>query len=969
MKKNYSKLLAVVLTLAMIFSSLATFTMVASAEAATYTVEMDFNISHNAAGISFGATDSGNFYMWQINVENGLKLRPHRWVNNGGACLSEIPISTDVISIGTGEWHKARYEISGNIVKTYIDDTLIDTYTAPDNIPLARLGFRQNGNEKAYYDNIKVIVDGETTFFEDFSDAENFKFSGGSIGGGGDLGFCGNEQGYELIWSVLESEFFHETIELTYTGRAGITFGFDSIVRETGTGYVWAINPDGANVTIRHHLWRNNTWGWWNDGAKKEGVYSSNKYHNLKLDINQRGVTTIIDGVVVDVCGIPNLVINNNEFTRRGKIGVRNDGSASLYKDIKHTDFTGEVPIVLADYSFDNGVNIFNGGSVVKEDGDYALKNGGAGDPRYWYDETSNEPLAVYALIEALPAADEITLADKTAVEAVSAAYETLSTFHKTCLPNYDKLEDAEIAIYCLENPGFTPAVFKTISLIDAIGEVTYRSVRPINAARKAYDALSAEEQAFVNNYAVLEAAELALVPAMSIAIEEYNPISGNNPDNGDPWSTNWGGNNYNWLKNPSADELQSVKDAFVAEAQRRLVMDGYKISDNNSVFYVGSWMQENFGYMVMPGGGDNVGKVIPEWGANHGIIASPFFGMAFSRIEHAADDCRWTNLVGNDFILNGKRYAPLWGQTGVYDTFGVDETDNSSPISWEWMVGLYPGSNDDNTDTTHNAFRYAYAKFNQENKWIGDYVGLLRGKTAIVDDVIYQVADSELGVKIIAANNTAVSALADDLKTPVGAYIVPNLLATAIETLGEGNIGAGLQITGAPIADAVDGTQEFENGTLTADGFTPNVPAELQLSIAISSKTEAASSGDTAKHDIVWKATVLVGGLSDETAYEAFNSSDINILEYGVFYGTSSTVVGKWADLDTDPTLASTLRKSVFGAVAEGETEIDMFASYGFRLRNCPKTAVRAAAFYVTYELNGITKTIISGIDAINEG
>ena len=148
----------------------------------------------------------------------------------------------------------------------------------------------------------------------------------------------------------------------------------------------------------------------------------------------------------------------------------------------------------------------------------------------------------------------------------------------------------------------------------------------------------------------------------------------------------------------------------------------------------------------------------------------------------------------------------------------------------------------------------------------------------------------------------------------------------------------------------------------------TPEIPEELQLSIAISSKTESATASDINKQDIVWNATVLVGGLSNESAYEAFNNSEINIIEYGVFYGTSRAAVGKWADLDTDPTLSSTLRKSVFGAVAEGETEINMFTTYGFRLRNCVKTAVRAAAFYVTYEFNGTTKTIISGIDAINE-
>ena len=136
-----------------------------------------------------------------------------------------------------------------------------------------------------------------------------------------------------------------------------------------------------------------------------------------------------------------------------------------------------------------------------------------------------------------------------------------------------------------------------------------------------------------------------------------------------------------------------------------------------------------------------------------------------------------------------------------------------------------------------------------------------------------------------------------------------------------------------------------------------------LELSISISSARQTASIGDSAKYDAVWSATVMVGNTVEPSSYQLFNDADTKIKEYGVFYGANGDAVSQWAELATNPELASKLKKTIFD---EGE-DIDMFSTYGFRLRNCPNTANRAAMFYAiyTYE-DGAPITVISLIDEV---
>jgi len=112
----------------------------------------------------------------------------------------------------------------------------------------------------------------------------------------------------------------------------------------------------------------------------------------------------------------------------------------------------------------------------------------------------------VRAQIDALPDAGKVTLAERDAVKAAQDAYDALSaeqkeylTFAQVAKVTYAKL---------VQDKADQDAADAVIAKIDAIGTVTLDSKSAIDEARKAYDKLTAEQQAKVSNYATLTAAE-----------------------------------------------------------------------------------------------------------------------------------------------------------------------------------------------------------------------------------------------------------------------------------------------------------------------------------------------------------------------------------------------------------------------------------------------------------------------------
>ena len=129
-------------------------------------------------------------------------------------------------------------------------------------------------------------------------------------------------------------------------------------------------------------------------------------------------------------------------------------------------------------------------------------------EQKQYVDKTTKEKLetAVTALaIALLPAADEITAANKEAIEAARKAYDALTDEQKSELGTAakEKLEAAETAL--------------AIAVLPAADDVTSENKEAIEAARKAYDALNDAQKASVGTAAKekLEAAEAALAIAL----------------------------------------------------------------------------------------------------------------------------------------------------------------------------------------------------------------------------------------------------------------------------------------------------------------------------------------------------------------------------------------------------------------------------------------------------------------------
>lgn len=107
------------------------------------------------------------------------------------------------------------------------------------------------------------------------------------------------------------------------------------------------------------------------------------------------------------------------------------------------------------------------------------------------------------AVIRLIDAIGTVSLSSADTISASRMAYDALSETQKQMVGNYDKLTEAEKRLAELQQP-----VKNVEGKINAIGEVTLESGLALNAARAAYDALSDMEKAYVSNYVVLTRAE-----------------------------------------------------------------------------------------------------------------------------------------------------------------------------------------------------------------------------------------------------------------------------------------------------------------------------------------------------------------------------------------------------------------------------------------------------------------------------
>ena len=146
-----------------------------------------------------------------------------------------------------------------------------------------------------------------------------------------------------------------------------------------------------------------------------------------------------------------------------------------------------------------------------------------------------------------------------------------------------------------------------------------------------------------------------------------------------------------------------------------------------------------------------------------------------------------------------------------------------------------------------------------------------------------------------------------------------------------------------------------------TVDGYAAAIEAaisalipkavEMELTISTGMVTAAAAEG---KYDITWNARILLG---EELKVEDINEAGVQFKNYGVYYGTGKDVLNDYKNATADQ-----IRQVVFD---KGE-DIDVYTAHGFRLRNVLEGRVRAAMFYVEYELNGQNYILLSTVDGV---
>lgn len=192
----------------------------------TYTIDFDFIIDNDNAGICFGATDTNNFYLLQINAHNSISgelsettgcadesagltynhvyLRPHIQKNGGWTMTpnteNTIDLTPALASVYgddastaygiLGQEIHAQIAVENGAVSLYFGEgdskTLAATLDLGETVPVGNLMFRhctdENAKEITRYDNF-VIKDenDEVIFADDFSDATNPNFTGGTV--------------------------------------------------------------------------------------------------------------------------------------------------------------------------------------------------------------------------------------------------------------------------------------------------------------------------------------------------------------------------------------------------------------------------------------------------------------------------------------------------------------------------------------------------------------------------------------------------------------------------------------------------------------------------------------------------------------------------------------------------------------------------------------------------------------------
>jgi hypothetical protein len=147
-------------------------------------------------------------------------------------------------------------------------------------------------------------------------------------------------------------------------------------------------------------------------------------------------------------------------------------------------------------------VNYFspvNDGLAYKEQNQFSIT---LSESQETLEEDIAQAKAVQDLIDTLPEVDDVNLSHKEVVDSVQQAYDDLTDGQKSLVTNYSKLEDAVDKIHELTDMSNEASALEVMDLIVQLPlpkNVTLEHEDAVLAAREAYNALTAEQQRWVD--------------------------------------------------------------------------------------------------------------------------------------------------------------------------------------------------------------------------------------------------------------------------------------------------------------------------------------------------------------------------------------------------------------------------------------------------------------------------------------
>jgi len=194
-----------------------------------FVLDTDFTIKAAAAGIVFRATDSANYYLWQINTvttPGKVMLRPHVQVGGHFTTLAEVDLSPVLTPANANAPHHLRIEADGATITTTIDGTRVDARTDAS-LAQGTIGFRTSTSagvaEDALYDNYLADLPPGTALPSDAGNAQQPDMAGGQV---------------TLAWTLYEQYGDHNTLAAQYPAMKAFV--------------------DTNNAQVPSHIWPDN---------------------------------------------------------------------------------------------------------------------------------------------------------------------------------------------------------------------------------------------------------------------------------------------------------------------------------------------------------------------------------------------------------------------------------------------------------------------------------------------------------------------------------------------------------------------------------------------------------------------------------------------------------------------------------------------------------------------------------------